>query len=76
MTHEEIRTNIARKLYDVKNGQSERDFFDDLVELFKLDPTNPITTRMYSKAYENGHAYGYNEVLCHFEGLVEVFRGE
>jgi hypothetical protein len=76
MTREEIVTNIQRKLYDVNNGQSERDFFDDLVELYKLDPTDSITTRMFSKAYENGHAYGHHEVLCHFGDLVEVFKGE
>ncbi len=75
MTHEEMRTNIDRKLYNVTNGQSERDLFDDLVELFKLDPADPITHRMYSKAWENGHAYGLHEVVTHFEGLVEVFRG-
>lgn len=74
MTHEEIKSFIDRKLYNVKNGHSERDFYDDLVELFKLDPTDPITTRMYSKAYENGHAYGHHEVLCHFSDLVEVFK--
>jgi hypothetical protein len=75
MTHEQMRLNIDKKLYDVKNGHSERDFYDDLVELFKLDPTDPVVPRMYSKAWENGHAYGYHEVMTHFEGLVEVFKG-
>lgn len=75
MTREEVIENIQRNLYEVKNGQSERDFFEDLVELNKLDPTNPIVYRMFSKAYENGHAYGYEEVMSHFEGLVEVFLG-
>lgn len=72
MTREEIVNHIKNKSYETKDG---RDFYDDLVEVFKLDPTNPITSRMYYKAWDSGHAYGYHEVLCHFEDLVEVFRG-
>jgi len=75
MTYEDIITNIDRKLYEVDHGYSERDLFDDLVEVFKLDPTNPITTRMHGKAWESGHSGGLREVVIHFSDLVEVFKG-
>lgn len=75
MDYNEIVSNIDRKLYNVNNSDAPRDFFDDLVEAYKLDPTDPITSRMYAKAWENGHSAGYREVLIHFHDLVRVFKG-
>jgi len=76
MTYEEIAENIRKNEYEVKNGQSKRDFYDDLVAAFQLDPNTSLTKRIYSKAWENGHSAGYHEVLIHFHDLVEVYKGE
>ena len=71
MDKEQVRDFIKNKAYD--NGS--RDLFEDLVETFKLDPTDPIVSRMYSMAWDNGHSAGYLEVFYHFSDLVYVFRG-
>jgi hypothetical protein len=76
MTYQELSENIKAKKYETLNGKTERDFFDDLVELFELDPKDRLTQRMYSKAWENGHSGGYFEVYNHFHDLIEVFKGE
>jgi len=76
MTREELKMYIDKKAYIQQFNKDGRDFYDDLVELFKLDPTDPITSRMYGMAWNNGHAYGLYEVLSHFEDLVGVFKGE
>lgn len=76
MTYEEVVENINNKKYEVVNHKSERDFFEDLCELYQLDANKPLTKRMYSKAWDGGHYAGYHEVLNHFSGLVEVFRDE
>jgi hypothetical protein len=72
MTYEEMHEKLIKKVYDNNQGQG---FFDDLVELHNLNPTDPVTSRMYSLAWENGHAYGYYEVFLHFNDLVQVFKG-
>jgi hypothetical protein len=72
MTYEEMTEKLNQKVYEKNNGQG---FFDDLVELHNLDPADPIASRMYSKAWENGHSAGYYEVFLHFNDLVEVFKG-
>ena len=71
MDREQVQELIKNRAYD----KGDRDFFDDLVEAFELDPTDPITTRMYSMAWDNGHSAGMHEVLAHFSDLVYVFRG-
>lgn len=72
MTISDIRVRINEGFYN-KDGAS---FYEDLVETFELDPLNKITSKMYSLAWQNGHAYGYHEVLAHFQDLVEVFKDE
>lgn len=74
MTFNEIRANIDKKIYN--DGGTERDFFEDVISASKLDPLKPLTKRMYAKAWENGHAGGYHEVLTHFCDLLEVFKDE
>jgi hypothetical protein len=76
MEREQLLEFIKQRAYDTYGtNANRRDLFDDLVEVFKLDPTDPITTRMYSNAWESGHSYGVGEVFNHFEDLVYVFRG-
>ena len=73
MTQQDINDAIDQRLYDKK--ESNREFYTDLVEFFKLDANDKVVKKMYSLAWENGHAYGYYEVFGHFEDLVEVFKG-
>lgn len=70
---EQIMSLIDSGAYNY--GPDQRDFFDDLVECFKLDPADPVTTRMYSLAWEYGHAGGIHEVFYYFKDLTQVFRG-
>lgn len=70
MTQEQLIANIKADKY----GTHGNSFFEDLVELFGLDPADKRTSKMYSLAWENGHAYGYLEVFYHFQDLVEVFK--
>ncbi len=70
MTEEILRANIEAKKYET-DGNS---FFEDLAELFELDPADKRTSKMYSLAWENGHSAGYLEVFYHFQDLVEVFK--
>lgn len=70
MTKETLIANIEAKKYETAGNS----FFEDLVELFELDPTDRRTNKMYSLAWENGHAFGYLEVFYHFQDLVEVFK--
>ena len=75
MTHEELKENIKKGVYEVKDNKSERDFFEDLVELFELDVKDPIVGRIWGMAWDKGHWAGYHEVYSHFHDLVEVFKG-
>jgi hypothetical protein len=72
MTYEIITKNLNDRVYELKNGQ---DFFEDLVSLHKLDPTDRKVNKMYSLAWEYGHSGGYSEVFYYFNDLVEVFKG-
>ena len=72
MTHEEMTEKLMKRVYEEHNGQG---FFDDLVELHGLDATDPVVSKMYSLAWENGHSAGYYEVFLHFNDLVHVFKG-
>ena len=73
MTHKEMQEKIKSGFYDKDNGEN---FYEDLVELYNLNDNDPIVYRMYSLAWKNGHAYGYQEVFNHFDDLVNVFKSE
>lgn len=73
MTYEEMDKKLRDRAYD--NDKTDENFFNDLLKLHNLDANDPIVHRMYSMAYENGHAYGRYEVFIHFNDLVHVFKG-
>lgn len=72
MTYDEIQKYIKEDAYSGPNG---RDFYEDLMKLSGV-PDNELTARMYSLAWQNGHSYGYQEVLHHFRDLIWVFKNE
>lgn len=72
MTREELKKLLMENAY---TNDKSRDFYQDLLSAFGLKESN-LTARMYSLAWENGHAYGYHEVYCHFSDLVRVFKDE
>lgn len=75
MNKQDMYEHIKNKVYDKLPNNGGREFYADLLETFSLDAKDPVVPRMYSLAWQNGHAYGYGEVLSHFEDLVEVFKG-
>ena len=34
----------------------------------------PVLDAVYSKAWEDGHAYGYHEVACHYSELCDFVK--
>lgn len=75
MTHSEIEENIKNSRYVEFDCGPERDFYEDLADLFNLDPKDPLTGRIYAKAWEYGHGAGLLEVMYQYEDLVRVFLG-
>lgn len=72
MTKQEIQEKIKNRVYE----KSDADFFEDLVSAFNLDSKDKKVAKMYRLAWDNGHPYGYGEVMGHFEDLVEIFKDE
>jgi hypothetical protein len=84
-TYEEVREKIEKDEY---NAPSElyktdktryREIEQKLAATFKADALevagltgHPKADKVYSKAWENGHAYGYSEVLIHLLDLSEL----
>lgn len=71
MTHEEMQEKIKSGFYDKDNGQN---FYEDLIDLYNLNDNDPMASRIYSLAWKNGHTYGYQEVINHFNDLYLVFK--
>ena len=76
MTFNEVRQNIRDKKYEYVNGKSERDLYDDLVALHKLDGKDGLVSRMYGMAWEKGHSAGLEEVVSIFKDLVDIYINE
>jgi len=48
------------------------EFFDYFCDWVGIEKTHPKASLLYSKAWEKGHAYGYNSVLQEGEDLVDL----
>ena len=73
----------AEKAYRAKRTRCENEAYDrfrsDLAESIMEDlnvkgPTQAQVSVIISKAYEDGHSYGYHEVITHAEELVELIN--
>lgn len=62
-----------------KNKEYQKEDYR-IYNLFKEDAlkevgllNHPKADKIYNKAWNDGHAYGYGEVLTHLENLAELF---
>ncbi|AGS80939.1 hypothetical protein [Caulobacter phage Cr30] len=63
--------NQIRQAYRDENYRLEQIFKQDLEEEFDVQ-NNPKKDLLFSKAWEQGHAYGFNEVYNHYIDLVDL----
>ena len=68
MTHEQIIENINSGKY----GKDAQGFFEDLVDMFALDPSDPRTLEMYATAWNDSLSVDFLEVYWRFSDLVEM----
>ena len=61
------------KAYRELLNKTNLQFKHDLVEAYGV-ANNPNVEKAYRLAWENGHAFGYGEVVYHFDQLVELLR--
>jgi hypothetical protein len=81
--------NIAEKKYDNKipytkeTRHAYREEENRIYELFNKDciayaiangVPEQYASKVFSKAWQDGHAYGYSEIVIHLEGLIEIFN--
>jgi hypothetical protein len=64
--YKELRTK-----YVEETRRLEGLFYNDICEDFGLDPNSAKSRKIYAKAYEDGHAYGYSEIYSHFQDLLD-----
>jgi hypothetical protein len=62
-----------RKEYDDENAKLHEEFVNDLFENFNVTD-NPKRFKCFGLAWEQGHAYGLEEVYNKFDDLVELIR--
>lgn len=54
-----------------QNEEAPNDHYDRLKQEYGFNLTDAQHALVYSKAYQDGHAYGYSEVEGHYRDLVE-----
>jgi hypothetical protein len=64
---------VRRKEYDDENAKLHEEFVNDLFENFNVTD-NPKRFKCFGLAWEQGHAYGLEEVYNKFDDLVELIR--
>src|SRR5688500_9034239 len=64
-----------RRAYSEHQRAIDEMFYIDICEDLGLDPSKESSQKVFSKAYDDGHAYGYTEVYSKMVDLVE-FVGE
>lgn len=66
---------IARDKWNDKRNLLFDEFKRDVISDFGL-AGHPKADRIFAKAWESGHAYGYPEVYSHFADLAELFEDD
>jgi restriction endonuclease S subunit len=62
------------RIYGEIDAEKERRFKEKLFEKHGYKLGDPIAEKVYAKAWERGHAYGFNEVENEFDDLIELVR--
>lgn len=65
----------AKKVWADKNQALIEQWYSDLYSYYGVDKDDPVIQKIMSKAYEDGHAYGYSEVESHFSELLDFVSG-
>lgn len=60
-----------RSEYRHETARLKHLFYEDLCEEFGLPAASKRSTKIFEKAWEDGHAYGFSEVYGKFSNLVE-----
>lgn len=63
-----------REAYNKAQRLIEDGFYNDCCDEFDLDPGKDSSRKIYQKAYEDGHAYGYAEVYNHMVDLCDFIN--
>jgi len=81
--------NVADKKYDIEipyTKETRLAYNEEESRIYDLFMKDCITyaieqgvpaqyaQKIVSKAYQDGHAYGYSEIVTHLEGLIEIFN--
>ena len=71
VSHEEYIK--MRDLYGAETCRLEKLFREELAHNHGMDRLpQSIQDALYSKAWEEGHAYGYDEVASHYSDMAEL----
>lgn len=68
LTLNDIYNYIDEKKYE----SLERDLYEDLAEVYLVDPKSDAVKRVYRMAWEYGHAHGYRDVISYYDDLVKI----
>jgi hypothetical protein len=73
MPYFKYKKNLAgHKAYSDRQNEIEDNFKSDLEKEFGTDILpKSIRDKIFSKAWEDGHAYGHSEVLIHYEDIAD-----
>ena len=72
--YELMTINVNSNRYRGRSrGDGRADFMKDTLEAYGLTD-HPKAKRCFEIAWDIGHAYGYHEVLLHFDDLSDLIR--
>lgn len=73
--HGNVRLNrIGHEAFRVENRRLEAEFKADALEYVGLT-NHRLAEKVWDKAWSDGHAYGYREVLNELEALADIVLG-
>lgn len=62
-----------REEYSKEEGRIHQEFYDDALRETGLTG-HPKAGKIFAKAWEDGHSYGFQEVFIHLQNLAELFE--
>lgn len=66
--------NAACDRWNTKSRELQEKWYADIYSYYGVDKDDPVIQKIISKAYEDGHAYGLQEVEGHFSTLLEFVK--
>lgn len=73
MNYEEIVTKLNDRYYNENPYQYDDDMLQYIMETLPTDSPQ-VAGRIFSNAWEEGHAYGYHEVFFHINDLITLIH--